>query len=250
MVKKGEMAALTDGKEVFSLLISGEVVKAKPFGIVDTSRLLDMVWGEEVEINERTYTLLHPSLADRLCAVRRKAQIVTLKDAAVIVARTGIGGGDLVVEAGAGSGALSIALCHAIAPSGQLVTYEIREDFAAIARDNIAAAGYSHISVIKMGDVSKSIEEREASAVVLDLPEPWGVLDNAMLALRPGGVLAAYVPTVNQVERTVRAAREKGMFQVLCTETMERELEIGPGGARPSYSSIGHTGYVITARRP
>ena len=250
MVDKGEAVVLVDeSMRSWLVRVSGDVVSVSSVGLVDTSRLFGLSFGDVVDINERRYTIARPSLLDVLNSVKRKAQIVIPKDSGVIVTRTGIRGGDIVVEAGAGSGALTIVLCHSIFPHGRVITYEKREDFAGIARKNVEAAGYSSISSIIVKDICKGIDERDVSAVVLDMPNPWDVLEHAFLALAPGGSLAVYVPSMNQLEKTVNSAREAGFQQIFCTETLEREMVVSAGGTRPSFSTLGHTGYILTARR-
>ena len=249
MLEKGATVSLADEeRRLWSLVLSGSLVTVGQVGLVDTSRLIGGEYGDIVDINERRYTIVRPTLEDLLSGARRKAQIITLKDAAVIVARTGVKAGDVVVEAGAGSGAMTICLCHAVSPSGSVITYEERKDFADIARQNVEKAGFGHISTIKVGDAA-DMDDVCVSAVIMDVPEPWRIMGAAWEALLPGGSLAVYVPTVNQAEKSVRDMRGMGFQNVLCTETIERELDVGSGGSRPSFTSPGHTGYIITARR-
>ncbi|MDG6220617.1 MAG: tRNA (adenine-N1)-methyltransferase [Candidatus Thermoplasmatota archaeon] len=249
MVNLGDVVGLSDGNRVVLVKATGKVEKIGRLGIVDTSILIGARYGQDLVINETPYHIIQPNLEDRLDSISRKAQIVTIKDIGVLLARTGIGAGDLVVEAGAGSGSLTIALCHAVSPGGRVVTYELRDDFAQIARKNVDLAGFSDVSTIKLGDACDGFEERDARAVVMDIPEPWKAAGHAMLSLGAGGVAACYVPTFNQAEETVRSLRKAGFARTLCTETIEREMDVGDRGARPSFAALGHTGYVITARK-
>jgi tRNA (adenine57-N1/adenine58-N1)-methyltransferase len=133
-------------------------------------------------------------------------------------------------------------------PGGRLVTYELREDHAEVARANVEAAGLSEGHDLRMGDVA-DMEETDVDAVVLDVPEPWTAVPASQRALRTGGRLVSYSPTVGQVERTHGALREAGFHGVRTFEWLERELVVGSGGTRPSFEMLGHTGYTTVARK-
>ena len=153
------------------------------------------------------------------------------------------------VEGGAGSGALSIVLLHLLRPGGRLVTYELRQDHAELAGSNVQRAGLSEDHEIRLGDVATDLEERDVDAIVLDVPEPWKAIPLGREALKAGGRMVSYSPTVGQVERTHDALKEARMSQVRTFEVLERELVVGSGGTRPAFDMLGHTGYMTVARK-
>ncbi|HZY91145.1 MAG TPA: methyltransferase domain-containing protein, partial [Thermoplasmata archaeon] len=191
-----------------------------------------------------------PSLPDLLAGLRRKAQIVTPKDGQYLVYLAGIGPGARVAEAGAGSGALTLVLAHTVGPAGHIISYDRRADFLDVARRNLEWAGLEERVEFRERDVvAQGIEGDGLDAVVLDLAEPWDVLASARTALRPGGRVATYCPTYNQLERTVRRLRELGFEELRSVELLERALHVGEGGTRPEFEMLGHTGFLTGGRR-
>ncbi|NIP36421.1 MAG: methyltransferase, partial [Thermoplasmata archaeon] len=205
--------------------------------------------GAQVTVGSASFTALTPTVLDKVAAIERRAQIVVPSDAALIALHADVKAGDLVVEGGAGSGALSIVLLHLLRPGGRLVTYEVREDHAEVTRANVERAGLAEGHEIRLGDVASDIREEDVDAIVLDIPEPWRAVPACRDALRTGGRLVSYVPTVGQVERTHDALTEAGFREVRTFETLERELVVGRGGTRPSFEMLGHTGYTTVARK-
>lgn len=240
---------LLDGKGHKRLVRLGEgMLKVEGFGVLDSSKLAASI-GKVLSVAGRRFLVMTPATLDHIDNIQRGAQIVVAKDSASIVQRCDIGAGDTVVEGGAGSAALTIALARAVSPTGKVVSYEIREDFAETARRNVAAAGYSRVAEVKLADVNKGIEEKEVKAVVLDLPEPWHAVPVAWAALAVCGHLASYSPTMEQVKETVRAIRSRPFVDVRTTEIIEREIEVKETGVRPAFAALGHTGYITTARK-
>jgi tRNA (adenine57-N1/adenine58-N1)-methyltransferase len=171
------------------------------------------------------------------------------KDGMFIIFYCDIKPGDIIVEGGAGSGALTILLTNSIRPNGKVISYERRSEFAKIAKKNIELANLDDDTEIRDGDITKEILETNVDALVLDIPNPWDALENAKKALKLGGHIACYSPTINQVEKTVNQMRECGFSQIKSVETIQREMIVGPGGVRPSFDTLGHTGYVSIARK-
>lgn len=228
--------------------LSEGMIKVEGLGVLDSAKISSSV-GRSMEVAGRRFLVLTASMLDHLGNLERGAQIVGAKDSASIVQRCDIRAGDLVIEGGAGSGALTIALASAVRPSGRVVSYELREDFAETARGNIERAGLSSIVYIKNADMNAGISERGAKAVVLDLPEPWRIVSSAWEALTPCGFLASYSPTMEQVKETARAIRARPFIDMRTTEIIEREMEVKETGVRPAFAALGHTGYVTTARK-
>jgi len=195
--------------------------------------------------------VVRPTLSEYLMKMPRGAQILYPKDIAAILIKADIFPGARVLEAGIGSGALTLALLRAIGEKGQLFSYEIREDFAAQAVKNIRRyLGDAPQLTLRRQDVTGDIIERELDRVVLDLPEPWRVVEPALDALRPGGVLLTFLPTVPQVERVVAALQGSGGFSgIETTEGLERPWQIEGRSVRPQLRMVAHSGFLTVARR-
>ncbi|UCC93265.1 MAG: tRNA (adenine-N1)-methyltransferase [Thermoplasmata archaeon] len=246
----GDTLVLVDRKGGRHLVrLTGGKERVGKVGVIDTSALAGLEDGARVQVGSAEFTVLTPTVMDKVAAIERRAQIVVPTDAALIALHADVKAGDLVVEGGAGSGALSIVLLHLLRPGGRLVTYELREDHAELAKANVERAGLSEGHDLRLGDVATDIAETGVDAVVLDVPEPWKAVAAGASALRAGGRLVSYSPTVGQVERTHEAARAEGLSQVRTFEVLERELVVGKGGTRPSFDMLGHTGYITVARK-
>ena len=218
-------------------------------GVLDLTDVLGGPPGREFLWAGVAYQVLRPSLADRLAVLRRKAQIITPKDAAYLVFLAGIGPGSRVAEAGSGSGALTLVLAHFVGREGRVVSCDRRADFLRVARGNVDAAGLSdRVEFLERDVTAEGFPGEPYDAVVLDLPEPWAVAPRARQARRIGGYLATYTPTYNQLERTVRALREERFTEVRSLELLERALHVGDGGTRPDFEMLGHTGFLTVGR--
>ena len=218
--------------------------------VLDLTELIGQVPGTALTWLGSEYRAVRPSLSDLLGSVRRGAQIITAKDAAHLLFLAGVGPGATVAEAGAGSGALTIVLAYSVGPTGRVISYDRRADFLEAARANVRRAGLEDRVTFRQRDVAaEGLDASDLASVVLDLPEPWAVLKSARTALTPGGYVATYTPTYNQLERTVRAMRELGFDEVRAVELLERGLHVGDGGTRPAFEMLGHTGFLAAGRR-
>lgn len=226
-----------------------KVDRYRGLGVFDPGKLVGLAPGDRFKVGTRDFTLIRPTTGDLLSTLERKAQIVLAKEAGPILLHAGIVPGATVVEAGIGSGALTTALAAAVGEKGRVVTYELREDFAEHARGNLARAGLADRVEIRIGDVRTGIEQRDVDAVILDMPDPWAALDAAREALAIGGAIAIYSPLVSQVEQTVRALRERKFGDVRVIEILEREWVVGERGSRPSFDMLGHSGFLVFARK-
>jgi len=188
-------------------------------------------------------------LPDVMKRLIRGPQVITLKDAGIISAFTGISSGDMVVDAGAGSGFLAIYMGNLVKPGGHVVSYERRPDFAKIAAKNVRHAGLDSIVEIKQRDIFEGIEEHDVDVITLDMPEPWHAVKHAKEALKDRGYVVGYVPTVEQVRRFVIACRKEGLNHDRTVECMLREMLIGERGTRPQTKGIMHTGYISFMRK-
>jgi tRNA (adenine57-N1/adenine58-N1)-methyltransferase len=202
------------------------------------------------------YLVLRPLLTDFVMSMPRGAAIIYPKDAAQILGQADIFPGATVVEAGVGSGALSLWLLRAIGPEGVLSSFERREEFAEVASANVTAfAGSAPENwSITLGDLSDALPERHpdhsVDRVVLDMLAPWECIPAVTEALKPGGVVLCYVATVTQLSRVVEAIRSTGSFtDPQPSETMIRSWHVEGLAVRPDHRMIGHTGFLVTARR-
>jgi tRNA (adenine57-N1/adenine58-N1)-methyltransferase len=227
----------------------GEMTAVRGLGTIRSDSIDEALKSGQLAIGSKIFSIRIASVDDIISAMDRKAQMLTSKDIAMIIHHCDIRPGSNVIEGGAGSGALSIAILARIGSGGRLTTYELREDFADIARRNIEYASLSERWILKMGNICEMIEERDVDAVVLDIPNPWDCIAQAKLALRSGGAFCAFVPNVNQVESTVRALRTGSFSEVRTLENLQREMVVHDAGVRPSHEMLGHTGYLVLARK-
>ena len=198
------------------------------------------------------YLALRPLLADFVLSMPRGAAVVYPKDAAQIVAMGDVFPGARVLEAGAGSGALTCSLLRAVGDGGSVVSYERRDDFAEIATRNVERffGGPHKAWQLRSGDVAQHPADEQVDRVVLDMLAPWEVLPEVAAALIPGGVLVAYVATTTQLSRVVEALREHGSFtEPAAWETLVRPWHAVGLAVRPEHRMIGHTAFLISARR-
>jgi tRNA (adenine57-N1/adenine58-N1)-methyltransferase len=217
-------------------------------GIVEHDQVIGREEGSRVRAaNGRSFLVLRPTLADLVLKMPRGAQVIYPKDLGAILMAADIGPGQRVLEAGVGSGALSMTLLRA---GADVVGYELRDDFADRARQNVADALGSEVSYrVEVRDAGAGIDERGLDRVLLDLPEPGRVLPHAAGALRPGGILLAYLPTINQTAE-LRGALEVGGFALAETvEVLRRTWHIEARSVRPDHRMVAHTGFLTTARR-
>jgi len=197
------------------------------------------------------FLVFRPTLAQLIPNLPRSAQVIYPKDLGPILIWADLFPGARVVEAGVGAGSLTMALLRAIGEEGRLFSYELREDFAALAQKNVARYfGPAPNWRVTLGDVAAALGETEIDRVILDLPEPWHVIDTAWKALRPGGILLCYLPTVPQVKSLVDALRDDKRFACIETsESLMRFWHIKGMSVRPQHRMVAHTGFITSARR-
>ena len=192
------------------------------------------------------YLVVRPTLSDFVLAMPRGAQVVYPKDIGPLLVLADVFPGARVLEAGVGSGALSIALLRG---GADLVGYEVRPEFAAKARQNVDAfLGEGTAYRVEERDVYADIDEEALDRVVLDLPEPWRVVKHAAAALRPGGILVAYLPTIGQVVQLREALEATGFGLARTIEVLERSWHVKGPSVRPDHRMVAHTGFLTAAR--
>ncbi|QPK94741.1 tRNA (adenine-N1)-methyltransferase [Actinomyces sp. zg-332] len=255
--KYGERVQLTDYKGrmyTFQLIEKGHFTCSR--GTIKHHQIEGREEGSVItSIEGKDFLALRPQLCDYVLSMPRGATIVYPKDAAMIIQMGDIFPGAKVLEAGVGSGGLSISLLSAIGENGKLISFERREEFAKIAEANVDlwfGARHKAWEVI-VGDFASSVYEKVPAhsfdRVVLDMLDPWENLEAVHYALRPGGTFISYVATASQMSRLDEAMKESGLFtKIYPFETFVRPWHLDGLAVRPEHSMIGHTGFIITAR--
>jgi tRNA (adenine57-N1/adenine58-N1)-methyltransferase catalytic subunit len=247
----GERVLLVDPKERRYLLtlVAGATFHTHA-GVLAHDDIIGMTEGCSISGSTgRTFLALRPTLSDVVLKMPRGAQVIYPKDLGAILIAADIGPGQRVLEAGVGSGALSMTVLRA---GAAVVGYELREDFAERARANVTATlGADAPYRVEIRDVTEGIDERDLDRILLDMPEPHKVVAAAAGALRPGGILLSYLPTINQ---TALLRQEldgaNGRFGLAETqEVMRRTWHVEARSVRPDHRMVGHTGFLTTARR-
>jgi tRNA (adenine57-N1/adenine58-N1)-methyltransferase len=249
----GDQVQLTDpkGRQHRLVLAAGKIFHTHRGGVAH-DELIGQPEGCLVTSTGGTaYIALRPLLADYTLSMARGAAVVYPKDAAQIVAMADIFPGATVIEAGAGSGALSAWLLRAVGEEGLLISYERRPDFAQIARENVERyfGGPHPAWRLTVSDLPAELPG-DTDRIVLDMLAPWEHTAAAAAALVPGGLLCCYVATTTQLARTVTAMRDHGSFaEPSAWETMQRGWHVEGLAVRPEHRMVGHTGFLITGRR-
>ena len=218
-------------------------------GAVDSDKLATVQFGSIVKIAGKEFTVLKATLPDLLVCLKRGAQIILPKDSAQIIMGCAIGPGTRVLEVGTGSGSLTLALAYYVGESGKVITYESNPKHAKGAWGNISASGMADRVEMRETDAATCNETDSYDAAVMDMPEPWQILEKVTVALKAGGYVCAYLPTMNQAETVIKAMRERGYAETHVQENLQRELVVGTGGTRPSFEMLGHTGYLCFGRK-
>ena len=250
----GDRVQLTDPKRrLYTILLKAGGEFHTHRGIVAHDDLIGAPEGSVVKsTNGTTYLALRPLLSDYVLSMPRGAQVIYPKDAAIIVGYADVFPGATVVEAGAGSGALTCSLLRAVGASGTVSSYELRPEFADVARKNVTAFFGAEPDNwrLTVGDVGAASEDGGVDRVVLDMLAPWDVLDTVSRMLVPGGVICCYVATTTQLSRTVEALRAHGTFtEPWSMESLVRTWHVEGLAVRPDHRMIGHTAFLAFARR-
>lgn len=201
---------------------------------------------EKVITNKGTeFFVLDPEFIDFYERIKRGAQIISLKDVGAIIAETGINKNSNVLDAGTGSAALTCYLAHIVK---KVTTYEIREDFAKIAKGNIEKLGLKNVK-LETRDIYSGIDEKNLDLITLDLREPWNAVKHCSNALRRGGFLVGYTPQITQALDLVNEAVGNGFVLVKVKETAEREWRLSGKVAKPITPMLSHTGFLSFLRK-
>ncbi len=219
-------------------------------GIIDMDAVIGLPFGSQImSAKGKEIYLLKPTIYDFVMKSERRTQIIYPKDMGYIVSRTGLRSGSVVLEVGTGSGALTTFMASIVKPDGHVYTYDIRPEFIEIARRNLEKAGVQEFVTITQHNIREGIDMRDADLAVIDLGDPWTVLKPVYEALRGSGSVAAVCPTMNQVEMLASELKENNFADIECSEIIIRPIEARTGMTRPAFRMIGHTAYLVFARK-
>jgi tRNA (adenine57-N1/adenine58-N1)-methyltransferase len=196
------------------------------------------------------FVILEPSTFDLVTQLKRITQIMYPKDIGYILIKLNVMPGSRVVEAGTGSGGLTLALARAVGPEGRIYSYEARHDISNLAQKNLARLGLAGWVDFKLRDIAEGFDERGIDALFLDVRRPWAYLGPVVEALKDGGFFGAIVPTTNQVSELIQALEAGQAFgHIEVEEILVRPYKAVPGRLRPIDRMVAHTGYLIFARK-
>ena len=242
---------LIDRKRRFLIRVDKDKIFGTNKGYIKHSDIIGLPYGSYTYTSQgvKVY-LLKPLHYDYLYGYRRITQVIYPKDSGYMIYLSGIGPGSRVVEAGIGTGYLTTYLAHIVGDHGKVYGYEIKEDYIKIAKENLRLSDLHERVIIRHADIRNGILENNVDAIFLDLPDPWNVVEHAYRALKPSHPIIIYVPTINQVEKTVLTLREHGGYiDIKAQEIILRNYIIEENASRPEPFMVGHTGYIVYARK-
>lgn len=218
-------------------------------GIIKHNDLNGLPFGSKIlSHNESPFFLLQPSLSDILVDLKRITQILYPKDIGYILLQMGVGEGQQIIEAGTGSGAMTIALAHAIGSLGKIFSYDQKQEFQNLAKKNIRSLGLENRVEFKIRDIKEGFDEENADAIFLDVINPYDYIEQVKKSLKPGGFFGCLVPTTNQVSRLLHQLRLNKFAFLEVVEVLLRFYKPEPERLRPTDRMVAHTGYLIFGR--
>ena len=248
--REGEPVLIVLGRKRFLMRLQAGEVQHTHRGLIHHDALIGEVPGRLLTTHlGDPFVALPPSLHDIIMSIQRRSQIVYPKEIGYVLLKLNVGSGSRVVEAGTGSGALTIALAHAVCPDGKVYSYEQRDDMLNVARKNLAHAGLLDWVDFKQRDISAGFDERDADALFLDVRTPWTYVPQAWDSLCEGGFFGAIVPTANQVSDLLSALEEHAFHDIEVCEILLRAYKPVAERLRPADRMVAHTGYLVFARR-
>lgn len=219
-------------------------------GVIRHDDLIGQPLGREVQSHlGYPFLVLEPSTHDLILDLKRITQIMYPKDIGYVLLKMNVRPGSRVVEAGTGSGGLTLALARAVMPTGRVYSYEVRPDVLNLAAKNLEKLGLLPFVELKERDIEEGFDEVDVDALFLDLRTPWEYLDQAHAALKSGGFFGATLPTTNQVVQLIRALPEHGFSAIEVEEILLRTYKAVPARLRPMDRMVAHTGYLVFARK-
>lgn len=220
-------------------------------GVISQEDIINAKVGDVLETHMgKKYTVIEPNINDYIDLMKRNCSILLPQDLGLITGFTGIGYGSKIVESGTGAGSSLLFFANIVGPDGHVSSYEIREDFVKIIKENISGTDFKNITLYNQ-DVTEGFKEEDNSIdlVFLDLPKPGEVIEDAYRILKTGGFIAVYTPYVEQFQIVNKILGKSGFKNIKIREGNVRELEIKKNKTRPNSRMAGHTGYITFARK-
>jgi len=243
-----QLVGLRHKSFIFPLIPGGDFQTHR--GVIKHDDLIGLPWGSQVFSHLGSpFFLLQPALADLLLDLKRNTQILYPKDIGFILLTMCIGPGQKVIEAGTGSGSMTIALAFAVGTEGRVISYEQREEMQNLARKNIHRTGLASRVDFKLRDIQEGFDETDADAFFLDVANPYDYIAQVRAALKPGGYFGSIIPTVNQAEILLRSLRRHRFAFLEMCEIMLRYYKPEPDRLRPTDRMVAHTGFLVFGRR-
>jgi tRNA (adenine57-N1/adenine58-N1)-methyltransferase catalytic subunit len=219
-------------------------------GVIDVSSIIGMEYGSLVRTTEgKVVYLVEPTIHDFVMKSERRTQIVYPKDFGFIAARTGLKNGSKVLEIGTGSASLTTFIASIVKPDGHIYTFDINPDFLATAKRNLEKSGMAEYVTMHQHDPHQGLVIRDVDIAIVDLGDPWTIINQVHQALKGSGAFVAICPTMNQLEKIATGLKQNGYIDIDCIEIMIRNIEAREGMTRPSMRMIGHTTYLAFARK-
>jgi len=250
----GDIAMLYDRKQRrYRLRLSSGAIFETHLGYVPHEELLGRTEGFFV-VTSRGHRMLvlRPTFSEGVLELPRQSQVIYPKDLGPVLLRGDLYPGARVIEIGLGSGATAAAVLRAIGPTGSLTSYEVREDIVKKSRENVAelAPGAANHTIVVADAYVQDLTGHDADRIIIDTPEPWRIVDASAKALRPGGILLSYLPTVLQVPQLTEALHRDARWRLVETvELMERGWHVTDKSVRPEHRMVAHTGFITPTRR-
>ena len=251
LLQAGDLVLLVsrDRKQYLVRLEAGQTMHTSR-GSIQHDHLIGQPAGREVRTHlDYPFLLVEPATSDLVRSIKRLTQIMFPKDISYILSRLNLYSGRRVIEAGTGSGGLTLALARQVMPEGRVYSYESAEGAQELARRNLGTLGLLPYVDLKLRDVSEGFDETDVDSLFLDLRYPWRYLPQVAAALKPGGFFGAILPTTNQVSDLLSALQRHGEFAFLeVEELILRPYKAVPARLRPMDRIVAHTGFLVFAR--
>ncbi len=233
---------------IFPLTSGGEFHTHR--GIIKHDDLIGLPWGSQIFSHMGSpFFLLQPMLGDILIDLPRNTQILYPKEIGYIMVTMGVGPGQRVMEAGTGSGSMTIALAYNVGPTGKVISYEQRPEMQNLARKNLVRMGMDDRVEFKLRDIAEGFDETDMDAFFLDVANPYDYIAQVRAALKPGGFFCSLIPTVNQAEKLIYSLRRNKFAFIEMCEILLRYYKPEPSRLRPTDRMVAHTGFLVFGRR-